>query len=129
MSASDNNPIPTDFWGQITHQLTRIGAGAIDFTDVALILRDPAYTAVHSYHAQPAAKRIMLGSASDPIAVTAAFFAGSGGDDTLLEALEAAGWQVETMAALYDWTARHPLTGARIQYVEGDLYDRTPRLA
>lgn len=122
-------PVPDDFWGQIRHQLKRISAGAIDFADVALILRDPVYTKVHDYHAQPAAKQIMLGSATEPIAAGAAFFAGSGGDDTILEALQAAGWQLETMAASYDWTARHPLTGARIQYVEGDLYDRTPRMA
>lgn len=131
MNASplDNTAVPDDFWGQIRHQLTRIAAGAIDFADVAVILRDPVYSEVHGYHAQPAAKRVMLGSATDPVAVNAAFFAGSGGDDTVLEALEKAGWQVETMAAVYDWTARHRATGARIEYLEGDLYDRTPRLA
>lgn len=53
-----------------------------------------------------------------------AFFPG-GADDTLADALDDAGWAVEFIEADYHYLARHPLTGARLEHIEGDLYDRT----
>lgn len=53
-----------------------------------------------------------------------AFFPG-GADDTLGDALEEAGWYVTWREGDYLWDAVHPLTRARVEHVEGDLYDRT----
>lgn len=55
-----------------------------------------------------------------------AFFPG-GADDTLGDAMEDAGWYVTWREGDYLWDARHPLTRARIEHVEGDVYDRTPQ--
>lgn len=55
-----------------------------------------------------------------------AFFPG-GADDTLGEAMEDAGWLVRWREGDYLWDAIHPLTRARIEHVEGDVYDRTNR--
>ncbi|MDL5351589.1 DUF4314 domain-containing protein [Microbacterium sp. zg-YB36] len=54
-----------------------------------------------------------------------AFF-GDGADDQLSDALHDAGWRIDFIEATYLYTARHPNTGARARYVEGDLYDETP---
>ncbi|MFF7292033.1 hypothetical protein ACFY9N_05800 [Microbacterium sp. NPDC008134] len=53
-----------------------------------------------------------------------AFFP-DGADDILGEAVQDAGWYVSWEAA-YLWTATHPVTRARIRFVEGDVYDETP---
>lgn len=53
-----------------------------------------------------------------------AFFPG-GSDDTLADALCDAGWRVEWREGDYLWDASHPTTGARLEHVEGDLYDLT----
>lgn len=49
------------------------------------------------------------------------FFAGSGGDHTLDEALEEAGWSWVWSKAGYYWAMRAP-DGSMITYVEGDIY-------
>ncbi len=49
------------------------------------------------------------------------FFAGSGGDDTVEEALRAAGWTVVWYEAHYHYAMRAP-NGDVITYVEGDIY-------
>ncbi len=54
-----------------------------------------------------------------------AFFAGSGGDEQLSEALQAAGWQLWGIQAPYYYTATHPATGESLTYIEGDVYDNT----
>lgn len=54
-----------------------------------------------------------------------AFFP-DGADDTLMSALEDANWTVTWAAAYYHYKAQHRVTGARLEYVEGDLYDQTP---
>lgn len=51
----------------------------------------------------------------------AGFFAGSGGDGTVREALAAAGWEVVWSRAWY-WYAMQAPDGAVITYVEGDIY-------
>ena len=48
------------------------------------------------------------------------FFAGSGGDDTVMEALQAAGWTVTWAKASYYYVMRAP-NGDEITYVEGDI--------
>lgn len=53
-----------------------------------------------------------------------AFF-GDGADDTLADALRSAGWELKFFGAPYVYKAKHPLTGATLHYIEGDLYDRT----
>jgi hypothetical protein len=53
-----------------------------------------------------------------------AFFPG-GADDTLADALRDAGWAITWREGDYLWDAHHPLTGAKVEHVEGDLYDRT----
>jgi hypothetical protein len=49
------------------------------------------------------------------------FFAGSGGDDTVLDSLEAAGWAPQWFKASYHWAAQAP-NGDVVTYVEGDIY-------
>lgn len=57
-----------------------------------------------------------------------AFFPG-GADDTLADALRNAGWHVDFQEGDYLWTAWHPLTGASIRHVEGDIYTARGRWA
>jgi hypothetical protein len=49
------------------------------------------------------------------------FFAGGGGDATVLGALREAGWRTVDYRAEYYWCAEAP-DGSLITYVEGDLY-------
>lgn len=49
------------------------------------------------------------------------FFAGSGGDDTVMEALQEAGWHVTWAEASYYYVMRAP-NGDEITYVEGDIF-------
>lgn len=51
-----------------------------------------------------------------------AFFP-DGADDTLADALEAAGWRVEFREASYVYYAKHSTTSARLSYFEGDLFE------
>jgi hypothetical protein len=50
-----------------------------------------------------------------------AFFAGSGGDGTVWEALTAAGWTVTWAEADYYYVIRAP-NGDLVTYCEGDIY-------
>lgn len=50
-----------------------------------------------------------------------AFFAGSGGDATVAEALGAAGWEMVWRQASYNFVMEAP-NGDLITYVEGDIY-------
>lgn len=49
------------------------------------------------------------------------FFAGSGGDDTVMEALREAGWEIVWSEAAYHYCMRAG-DGSTITYVEGDIY-------
>lgn len=51
-----------------------------------------------------------------------AFFP-DGGDDDLASALHDAGWQVRYADGTFVFLARHPQTGARLTYVEGDIFE------
>lgn len=55
-----------------------------------------------------------------------AFFP-DGADDTLMSAVTDSGWEITWAAANYHYHARHKVTGALFEYVEGDLYDKTPK--
>lgn len=53
-----------------------------------------------------------------------AFFAGSGGDNQLVDALDRGVWQVTYIESDYHWTALSGVDGSGIEYVEGDVYKR-----
>ncbi|MFD6470799.1 hypothetical protein [Streptomyces goshikiensis] len=57
-----------------------------------------------------------------------AYFAGSGGDRTVNEALRTAGWTTVWAEAPYYYVKRAP-DGSLITYIEGDIYrgDRRPK--
>ena len=50
-----------------------------------------------------------------------AFFAGGGGDETVCDALDHAGWSWVWCDADYFWCMKAP-DGSKITYVEGDVY-------
>ncbi|MFD8594531.1 hypothetical protein ACFV1L_05980 [Kitasatospora sp. NPDC059646] len=50
-----------------------------------------------------------------------AFFGGGGGDETVWDSLETAGWKVVWAEADYYWCMKAP-DGSLISYVEGDIY-------
>lgn len=50
-----------------------------------------------------------------------AFFAGSGGDEILSDALTKAGWRVITWKSSYFWVMAAP-DGQELTYIEGDIY-------
>ncbi len=50
-----------------------------------------------------------------------AFFAGSGGDDQLLDALDTNVWTVFDVKARYWWKARSTKDNSAIEYIEGDV--------
>lgn len=52
-----------------------------------------------------------------------AFFPSQSADEELWEALVDAGWSIEFGEAGYVYEASFPATGARFEFVEGDLYD------
>lgn len=82
------------FWARIDAQLTDL-RGARTADDVIGILDAP--------------------SSGD------AFFAGSGGDATVLDALYDAGWRLTWSAAPYYYVMKAP-DGDMITYIEGDIY-------
>lgn len=93
----------TGFWATIQAQLTECQQ-ARSADDVLRILA----TAGNPY--------------DDPsITGAPAFFAGSGGDESLMAALEVAGWTVVWAEAHYHYAMRAP-DGSAITYVEGDIY-------
>jgi hypothetical protein len=51
-----------------------------------------------------------------------AFF-GNNADDHLSDALADAGWDVRYIEGDYLWQAQHPVSGAWLHNVEGDVYD------
>lgn len=63
------------------------------------------------------------------LAAGEAFFPSQSADDELIDALWDAGWRTRSIEGGYWYEATHPATGARFEFVEGDLYDKTPPLA
>lgn len=54
-----------------------------------------------------------------------AFFPSQSADEELWEVLQDAGWRIEWVEGGYWYNARHSVSGARLEFIEGDLYDRT----
>lgn len=105
---------PSTFWGQIRDQLRRIRTDKPDtFDGLRSILGDPAYDRITDE---------VNRNGDRDLAPDQAFFAGSGGDDTLFDALLDAGWMALTFQAQYHYRAKHPGSGEVIDYIEGDLY-------
>jgi hypothetical protein len=98
------------FWAAVAAQLTELQT-AYTAADVCRIL---------AVEANPYGSTLVAESNAD------GFFAGSGGDDTVLNSLYVAGWRVVEYEADYHWTAEAP-NGDRIEYVEGDIYNLTAR--
>jgi len=99
------------FW-----QLVKDGLAAIEATKPTTFdgVRDILNAHADGYHHQPS---------TNP---DAAFFPGGGGEDTLRDALRAAGWRVLWSEASYHYVAHHPVSGDWLHYVEGDVV-RTDR--
>lgn len=114
LSRRPNRPvIPTGFWPQITHQLAAIVYHRpATFEGVRRILLDPLYDDIAAERNRNGVRHFGL---------DAAFFAGSGGDETLMRALADAGWQIGTEKASYWYTMTHPATGETLTYTEGDI--------
>ena len=96
-----------DFWTAIKQQITELKT-AENADDVLRILSND---------------RIPFGggeSSGD------GFFAGSGGDDTVIDALDDAGWRLAWWEAGYHFAMTAP-DGSGITYVEGDIYRGTER--
>lgn len=105
--------IPSGFWPQIDHQLARIATEKPDtFEGVRAVLLDQAYDEIVAEVHRNGTRRFDLDSA---------FFAGSGGDATLDDALEHAGWQMVGFTASYYYIMTHPHTGEALTYIEGDV--------
>lgn len=101
------------FWNEIDEQLERIRTEKPDtFAQIRSILYDPKYTEILKYAAP-------YESTKDT------FFAGTGGDESVLTALSDAGWIFEKSGA-YEATMRHPQTKERLYYCEGDLEKLDP---
>lgn len=94
------------FWTAIQAQLTEL-ASAANADDVLRILSDDR-------NPDPNASWMRSGNAQG-------FFAGSGGDDTVWEALREAGWRIIWSEASYFYVAEAP-DGSTVTYIEGDIY-------
>ncbi len=103
MTTTDQTTAPRSFWSVIADQLASIRTNRP--TTVAEVIT------------------ILGGSAA--ASAGDAFFAGSGGDDQLGEALSDAGWSLKRIEGDYYFTATHPTTGETLTYIEGDVYDNT----
>ena len=98
-----------DFWGAVKQQLTelRTAASADDVLRILSVDRCP-------YRLEDPNWDGIDGKAEG-------FFAGSGGDDTLWDALIDAGWETVWSEAAYYYAMRAP-NGDVITYCEGDIY-------
>lgn len=100
------NTSKTDFWAVIAGQLKELES-ASSADDVISIL---------------SAERNPYGPGWDGMDGAAeGFFAGSGGDNTVDDALDTAGWRYLWSRAGYWWAMSAP-DGSAITYVEGDVY-------
>ena len=78
---------------------------------------DPARAgAIHVYRIRPNQVDAFQAKSSGD-----AFFPGGAGDG-LDDALRSAGWAITYEEGDYLWTAVHPFSGARVRYIEGDVY-------
>lgn len=119
MTTSATPATPTGFWGQIGHQLDRITRERpADFAALRAVLLDPAYDEVLAY---------VNGNGPVTFSQNQAFFAGTGGDRSVLNALIGAGWDVVHSDDQYSCTLSSPVgpdrsgAGELVEYCEGDL--------
>lgn len=101
--------VADDFWSEIDDQIARISQ-ATSAQQVVDILNDPKYVAIQAQG---------IDYSGD------AFFAGSGGDSSMIEALRAAGWQVTNFEGGYYFEAYAP-DGSGLTYTEGDVDLKDP---
>lgn len=116
----DCPPVPNEFWAQIDHQLLRIMTNRpTSFDQVRAVLLDECYDSVLA--------DVNLNGARSFDDDTA-FFAGSGGEKTLNEALRYAGWYGIGWRAPYFYAMSHD-SGDILTYIEGDVLrgDRMPK--
>ena len=97
------------FWQVITAQLAAVADNADTF--------DKVKAALDNTHGCP--DPYLTGHTDRP---NHAQFYGSGGDDTLNEALSESGWTLSWAEANYYWECTHPVTGEILTYIEGDVY-------
>lgn len=103
--------IPRGFWPQIEHQLRRLGTPSVDsFDTVRDILLDPRYDDVMDEIDRNGARTFDTDTA---------FFAGSGGNTQLKDALRSAGWDIRSRFA-HHYVARSA-AGDCLTYCEGDV--------
>ena len=104
------------FWTEIQGQLDRVAKDGDIFDRVRGVLLD--------FEAFPSVGKEVNRNGAMTFGEGEAFFAGSGGDDTLIEALLSAGWVFEWSKTSYWYGMRHPVIGDRLEYIEGDVYRR-----
>ncbi|MFD7605127.1 hypothetical protein ACFWAN_32390 [Streptomyces mirabilis] len=95
--------MPDKFWEEIASQLSELES-AQSADDVIRIL---------SHERNPYKDGVPTGADG--------FFAGSGGDGTVRESLEAAGWKMRWSRAGYFYAMQAP-DCSEITYIEGDIY-------
>lgn len=103
--------IPSGFWAQIDHQLERIATEGASFDDVREVLLDERYDAIVIENSRNGAR---------DFGTDGAFFAGSGGDASLRDALKRAGWRIVQYEAAYYYVVRST-AGDHLTYCEGDV--------
>lgn len=96
------------FWQRVTEQLTELRT-AKSADDVGRIL---------AHERNP---YLLIEPGREPSGDGIGFFGGSGGDETVWEALNEAGWAIVWMEADYYFCMKAP-DGSLITYVEGDIY-------
>ncbi|MCY1718533.1 hypothetical protein OVA26_16475 [Microbacterium sp. SL62] len=107
-----HSDVPAGFWRQIAHQLDRIRRSeGCSFDAVRDVLQDERY-------AEVIAEITRNGPTHQGDDAT--FFAGSGGDASLLEALLEAGWEMRAYSATCHYALRSP-DGETLTYCEGDV--------
>lgn len=106
-------PAPEGFWAQTDHQLARIRDQRVStFDQVRAVLLDECYDAVIAEVNRNFVRRFSIDQA---------FFAGSGGEESLMETLSEAGWEMTADEASYHYVMAHPGTDEMLTYIEGDL--------
>lgn len=96
---SQEPAVAEQFWDEIRRVLASAGQAATADELIAVVATGPDQT-----------------SGSED-----AFFAGSGGNDQLLDALDTSVWEVFDIKAQYWWKARSRRDDSAIEYIEGDV--------
>jgi len=89
-----------DFWTRSEHQLDMIEAAKPSTAADIITLLDGHHGAAH-------------------------FDDAIGDKRSLLTSLTSTGWEITRYHAWYHWALTHHTSGDRLEYIEGDIYDRT----